>query len=147
MKAFFGMTAAVLMVVMLSHRTVHGRIEEGGKCNPIGREEYVLEKNIECDGNNVVRYAQKFKCTGKGVWEDRGRILYASNPCPAEETCKMIGNKPKCVCPSAGEMLRVMSGAQQVCGCTVCNECERCAGNKCVPIQNPSPSNPNCLTK
>jgi hypothetical protein len=61
------------------------------------------------------------------------------NDCPG--TCQ------NGVCKKKNALAAAMTGDGGTCGCSVCTECQTCKGNKCVPIENPSPSNPKCLKK
>jgi len=64
--------------------------------------------------------------------------------------CEINGCAGKCMggkCRQDKALTAAMAGKGGVCGCSVCTECQTCKGNKCVPIDNPSPSNPQCLTQ
>ena len=85
------------------------------------------------NGKAVWKYS-KWKNDGVEVKEIGLAQGGITNQCAKKEICE---NGKGCVpCPPAGKLLQVMSGAQKACGCTVCNECTRCADEKCVPIEN-----------
>ncbi len=164
MKTLFGMTAAVLLVVSMLFVFLPGTAQaEGKKTKPkkcvkdgtyVDRTNPHLRKLSLCEENGTKAVTYEIKCYEQYICKD-GKLEkldqevceepneLSTHNCKAPKICK----DGKCVCPPAGKMLQVMSGAQKACGCTSCNECQQCAGEKCVPIDNPSLSDSKCLKK